>query len=72
MYTATISSKFQISIPKKLREEMHLKAGQKFNFILHGHTLQLVPKRNIADLRGLLSGANTEQVRDRKDRDDQS
>lgn len=68
MYIATISSKFQISIPKKIREELHIKSGQQFIFIAKGNCLELVPKRNIKDLRGSLSGTNTNNIRDRDDR----
>lgn len=68
MYAVTISSKFQVCIPKKLREEMHIKAGQQFVFILSGNSLQLVPKRNFEDVRGLMAGANQSHVRDRRDR----
>ncbi len=65
MHIATISSKFQISIPKKIREELHIKSGQQFIFIARGNCLELVPKRNIKDLRGSLTGANTDNIRDR-------
>lgn len=68
MHTATISSKFQICIPKQIREQLHIKAGQEFLFIAVGNTLQLVPKRELNDLRGIMAGANTHPVRDRKDR----
>jgi AbrB family looped-hinge helix DNA binding protein len=68
MYVATISSKFQISIPKKIREELHIKSGQQFIFIAKGNCLELVPKRNIKDLKGSLSGTNTNNIRDRDDR----
>ena len=68
MYTATISSKFQILVPKKIREQLHIKPGQQFIFILKGEGLELVPKRNIKEMRGILSGANTKNTRDRSDR----
>lgn len=67
MYVATISSKFQISVPKKIREQLHISAGQQFIFIPKGNCLELVPRRNIKELRGILSGANTDQIRDRED-----
>lgn len=68
MHTATLSSKFQICIPKALREELHVKAGQQFILILQGHSLQLVPKRDMKDVKGILVGANPEKTRDREDR----
>ncbi len=68
MYIATISSKFQISVPKKIREKLHIKPGQQFIFVLKGECLELVPKRDIKDVRGILAGANTKNVRDRGER----
>lgn len=68
METATISTKFQICIPKKIREELHIEPGQEFIFIAKGNCLELVPKRALKDMRGLLKGANTKNVRDRSDR----
>lgn len=68
MQIATISTKFQISVPKKIRDQMHIKPGQQFIFIMKGECLELVPKRDIKELRGILKGANVENIRDREDR----
>jgi AbrB family looped-hinge helix DNA binding protein len=68
MHIATISANFQISVPKKIREQLHIKPGQQFVFILRGNCLELVPKRDMKEMRGLLAGANTENIRDRNDR----
>lgn len=68
MYAATLSSKFQLSIPKSIRERMGLVAGQQFVFIPKGDSLVLVPKRDLASLRGVAAGADTRNVRDREDR----
>jgi AbrB family looped-hinge helix DNA binding protein len=65
MQTATISSKFQISVPKAVREQLHIKAGQQFIFLVKGNCLELVPKRSMKDMRGVLKGADTKHVRDR-------
>jgi len=68
MQIATLSAKYQISIPKPIREQLHLEAGQQFIFIAKGNGLHLVPKRSIEQVKGILKGANTNNVRDRKDR----
>jgi AbrB family looped-hinge helix DNA binding protein len=68
MTTATLSSKFQLSLPKSLREAMHLQPGQQFELIRTGEIIQMVPKTSIRDLRGRARGANTAEYRDRKDR----
>lgn len=66
--TATLSSKFQVSIPKAVREHQHWKAGQKLVFIPKGKSVLLVPAPSIDDLRGIAKGANPEDYRDRNDR----
>jgi AbrB family looped-hinge helix DNA binding protein len=68
MTHATLSEKFQISIPKAIRDQLKLRAGQQFVFVTKGDSITLVPKRTAAELRGLLRGADTSNVRDRKDR----
>jgi AbrB family looped-hinge helix DNA binding protein len=68
MYCATLTSKYQICIPKAIRERLKLKAGQQFVFVTKGDAIYLVPKRNIDELRGILKGASTEDIRDRHDR----
>jgi len=68
MHIATISSKFQISVPKKIREQLHIKPGQQFIFVLKGECLELVPKRDIKDMKGIMRGVNTKNIRDRGER----
>ncbi|MCX7201809.1 MAG: AbrB/MazE/SpoVT family DNA-binding domain-containing protein [Burkholderiales bacterium] len=66
--TATLSSKFQISIPKAVRDEAHWKAGQEFVFIPKGKGVLLMPVPQLGDLAGIAKGARKEDYRDRKDR----
>jgi AbrB family looped-hinge helix DNA binding protein len=68
MSTATVSSKYQISLPKAVREAMQIQPGQQFEFIPMGNVLQLAPKTSIKDLRGIARGANPNNYRDHKDR----
>ena len=68
MNTATLSSKFQISVPKEVRDALGLKPGQKLAFINTGTGIRLVPQPSILDLVGIARGANTDGVRDREDR----
>lgn len=65
---ATLSAKFQISIPKAVRAERHWKAGQQFAFIPKGTGVLLVPVPDAAELAGIAKGAKAENYRDRKDR----
>ena len=66
--TATLSSKFQISIPKALRSSKQWKAGQQFAFIPKGAGVMLVPVPERAELSGIAAGANPDNFRDRDDR----
>ena len=66
--TATLSSKFQISLPKTIRDELHWQAGQEFVFIPKGKGVMLMPVPALDQLAGIAKGANTENVRDRQDR----
>lgn len=66
--TATLSSKFQISIPKAIRETMHWSVGQEFVFLPKGDGLLVMPVPELNQLRGIAKGASTDNYRDRKDR----
>ena len=66
--TATLSSKFQISIPKAVRDEVRWEAGQEFVFIPKGKGVLVMPVPEFAELAGIAKGARKEGYRDRKDR----
>ena len=65
---ATLSSKFQISIPKSVREAQHWQAGQEFVFIPKGKGVLMMPVLELDQLAGIAKGARTDGYRDRKDR----
>ena len=64
----TISSKFQILIPKAVRKSLNLKPKQKLTVIEKDRMLILVPQTSLEDLRGIAAGANIKGYRDKKDR----
>ncbi len=66
--TATLSKKFQISIPKAVREQQHWEAGQQFVFIPKGTGVLMVPAPTLGQLQGIVKGADTTGFRDRSDR----
>ena len=66
--TATLSSKYQISIPKTVREEQHWEAGQELVFIPKGNGVLMLPVPELEQLAGLAKGAKPAGYRDRKDR----
>lgn len=65
---ATLSSKFQISIPKAVRDEQQWQAGQEFVFIPKGKGVLVIPVPDLKELAGIAKGARTTGYRDRKDR----
>ena len=66
--TATLSSKFQISIPKQVRQGQGWQAGQEFVFIPKGKGVLVMPVPDRLRLRGIARGAQAEDYRDRSDR----
>ena len=66
--TATLSSKFQISIPKAVRSAQHWEAGLTFAFIPKGSGVLLVPIPKRDTLKGIAKGASATEYRDRSDR----
>ncbi len=68
MASVTLSSKYQIAVPKAIRAELGLEAGQQFAVIPKGRAIELVPLRSMDSARGLLRGAATSGYRDRTDR----
>lgn len=56
MPTVTVSPKFQVVIPREIREAMKLKAGAKAQVFRFRDRLELVPVRMIASMRGFLEG----------------
>ena len=65
---ATISSKYQVVIPKPVREHLHLKPQQKVTILEKDRMLILVPQVSLDELRGIVAGAATDDYREKKDR----
>ncbi len=59
MQTVTVSPKFQVVIPKAIREALRLKPGQKMQIVEYEGRIELIPDRDIKELRGFLKGINT-------------
>jgi AbrB family looped-hinge helix DNA binding protein len=64
MNTVTISPKFQVVIPKQIRESLKLEPGQKVRAIEYGDRIELIPVRSIREMRGFLRGIDTTIVRE--------
>ena len=68
MDTVTISSKYQIVIPRAIREKWNIKLGQKVRLIVFGNRLEVVPVRDIREARGFLRGMSSNINREEEDR----
>ena len=64
MENVITSPKYQVVIPRKVRESMKLIPGQKMQVIVYGDRLELVPQKNISAMRGFLKRINTDFERE--------
>lgn len=67
MTTVTVSPKFQVVIPKEIRESMGIVSGQKVQILTFRNRIELIPLRHMSELRGSLKGIDTRVPRE-KDR----
>ena len=67
MSTVTISPKFQVVIPREVREAMKLRPGQKVAVFQYEGRIELIPVRDMREMRGFLKGIDATVKRD-KDR----
>jgi len=68
MDAVTVSPKYQVVIPLKVRERMRLKPGQKMHVIAYDNMVVFIPVRPIEQARGSLKGMDTRIERDEEDR----
>jgi len=68
MDAVTISPKYQVVIPRAIREKWNVKPGQKVRFIVYGNRLEIVPVREIKSARGFLKGMSSNIEREEEDR----
>jgi len=64
MQTVTVSPKYQVVIPKTVRKTLNLQPGQKMQVVEYEGRIELIPERDIKELRGFLKGINTEFKRE--------
>ena len=67
MATVTVSPKFQVVIPKSIRDKMEIKVGQRFQLIQYEDRIEFIPLKNVKDMKGFLKGIDTKVQRE-KDR----
>ncbi len=68
METSTVSSKYQVVIPQRIREQLKIQPGQRMQVLIVGNTIQFVPVRPMKEYRGIARGIDTDVQRDEKDR----
>jgi AbrB family looped-hinge helix DNA binding protein len=68
MATTVVSSKYQIVIPKEVRQQIDLRKGQVLHVVAKRGVITLIPEREITELRGFLEGMAVEDLRDEEDR----
>ncbi|MDZ4064283.1 MAG: AbrB/MazE/SpoVT family DNA-binding domain-containing protein [Coriobacteriia bacterium] len=64
MDTVTLSPKYQVVIPKDIRDSLELRPGQKIEAILYDRRIELVPVRPISDMCGFLPGLDSDVPRE--------
>lgn len=64
MSTVTISSKFQVVIPKDIRDELNLEPGQRVQAIAYNNRIELIPMRPMRQMRGFIQGIETDIPRE--------
>ena len=68
MTHVTVSSKYQVVIPKEVRQQVPLRTGQKLAVLVKEGVITLLPDRPIASFRGFLRGMKVGAVREKRDR----
>jgi len=68
MNSVTLSTKYQLVIPREVRERLDLEPGAKLTVIEKGGVLYLIPERPVAKLRGVARGTRRKGFREKKDR----
>ena len=64
MNTVTVSTKYQVVIPKEIRDNIGLKAGTSMEIINYGNRIELIPIQPMKNLKGVFKGINTKIERD--------
>lgn len=64
METVSVSPKFQIVIPKFIREAMNLQPGQRLQVMRYGNRVELLPLRSLSEARGFLAGIDSSVARE--------
>ena len=64
MTSVTVSPKFQVVIPKDVREAMGIYSGQKIQVLTYQNRIELIPLKPMKEMKGFLKGIDTDVERD--------
>jgi AbrB family looped-hinge helix DNA binding protein len=64
MDSVIVSPKYQVVIPKRIRESLGLRPGQKMQAVQYGDRIELVPMLPVSEMRGFLRGMDNDFVRE--------
>lgn len=64
MTSVKVSPKYQVVIPKEIRESMGIVSGQKIQVLTYGNRIELIPIKPMKELRGFLKGIDTSVERE--------
>lgn len=64
MKSVTVSSKFQVVIPREVRESMDIQPGTRIQVLQYGNRIELIPLRELKSLKGFIMGIDTEVQRE--------
>ncbi len=67
MVTVTVSTKYQVVIPREVRDRLNLRPGKKYQVMAYGDCIEFVPVRKIGNMKGFLKGGDSSIERE-KDR----
>ena len=59
METVTVSPKYQVVIPSRIRKQLDMKPGQKVKMILYDNRIEMIPVKSMEEARGFLKGIDT-------------
>lgn len=68
MTQAILSTKYQLVIPRAIRQQLHLRSGQRMIFLVKGDVITLVPERPLSELKGIAQGIKPGPLREKKER----
>jgi AbrB family looped-hinge helix DNA binding protein len=64
MQSVTVSPKYQVVIPKEVRDSMGIVSGQKIQILTYKNRIELIPVKPLKNMKGILKGIDTNVERD--------